>query len=101
MTVSKAATTVTGTPATIQWGKAGNIAVRVTPSEATGTVELYDGGTRLGVATLSGGAASIRVGSKVLPLGTHTLVVRYLGSATYATSQGSVTVTVTSGKQKS
>ena len=33
-------------------------------------------------------------------MGTHTLVVRYLGSATYATSQGTVTVTVTNSKQK-
>ena len=100
VTVSKAATTVTGTPTTIHWSKGGNVGVRVTPSAATGTVELHNGGTRLGVATLSGGAASIRVGSKALPVGTHTLVVRYLGSATYASSQGTVTVTVTTGKQK-
>lgn len=101
VTVSKAATTVAGPPATIQWSKGGRIAVRVTPTSAPGTVELYNGGTRLGAATLADGAASIVVGSKALPVGTHTLVVRYLGNATYAASQGTVTVTVTNGKQKS
>ena len=77
---------MTGPPATIHWSKGGVVGVRVTPTDATGTVELYNGGTRLGVATLSGGAASFRVGSKALPVGTHTLVVRYLGSATYASA---------------
>jgi 5'-nucleotidase len=100
VTITRAATTVTGPPATIHWSKGGTVGVRVTPTAATGTVELYSGGTRLGVATLSGGAASIRVGSKALPVGTHTLVVRYLGNATHASSQGTVTVTVTNGKQK-
>jgi 5'-nucleotidase len=100
LTITKATTTVDGAPTTIQWSKGGKVAVRVTPTAATGAVELYNGGTRLGTATLSGGSASVVVGSRALPVGTHTLVVRYLGSATHAASQGTVTVTVTNAKQK-
>ena len=93
-------TTVTGTDTTVQWAKAGSVTVSVAPAAATGTVELYDGATKLGSATLSGGSATFALAAKSLEVGTHTLVVKYLGSATYAASQGTVTVTVAKAKPK-
>ncbi|WP_374454779.1 ExeM/NucH family extracellular endonuclease [Nocardioides sp.] len=93
-------TTVTGTDTAIQWAKAGSVAVTVAPASATGTVELYEGTARLGTATLSGGAASFPLAARSLEVGTHTMVVRYLGSATHAASQDTLTVTVTKAKPK-
>lgn len=98
--VVKVATTVSGTNATVQWAKAGSVAVSVAPAAATGTVELHDGGTRLGAATLSGGAANIALAARSLEVGQHVLVVKYLGSATHGPSQGTVTVTVTKARPK-
>jgi hypothetical protein len=94
------ATTVSATDTAVQWAKAGSVTVAVAPAAATGTVELYDGATRLGQATLSGGTASIPLAAKALEVGSHALVVKYLGSATHAPSQGAVTVTVTKAKPK-
>ena len=70
------------------------------PPRLTGTVELYDGTTRVGTATLAGGAASVALPAKSLEVGSNTLVVKYLGSSTHAASQGTVTVTVTKAKPK-
>jgi 5'-nucleotidase len=100
VTVAKAPTTVSGTATTIQWTKAGSVPVTVAPAAATGTVELYDGATKLGTATLSGGSAGIALAAKSLEVGTHALTVKYLGSATHAASQGTVTVTITKAKPK-
>jgi 5'-nucleotidase len=98
VTVATAPTTVSGTDATIQWAKGGSVQVAVSPAAATGTVELWDGTRRVGTAALVGGAARITIPSKALDVGRHTLAVRYLGSATYAASHGTVTVTVTKAK---
>ncbi|CUR61263.1 conserved exported hypothetical protein [metagenome] len=98
VTVVKASTTVSGTNTTIQWAKGGSVQVTVSPAAATGTVELWDGTRRLGSATLADGSARITIASKALDVGRHTLTVTYLGSATYAASQGTVTVTVTKSK---
>jgi 5'-nucleotidase len=100
VTVVKAPTTVTGSDAMIQWSKAGSVTVSVAPAAATGSVELYDGATKLGAATLSGGSASITLPAKSLDVGSHALTVKYLGSATHAASQGTVTVTITKSKPK-
>ena len=54
VTVVKASSSVSGTAADITWGHAGSVSVTVTPSAATGTVELYDGATKLGEGTLDG-----------------------------------------------
>ncbi len=43
VTDTRADSTVSGTAADITWGDAGSVDVTVTPSTATGTVELYDG----------------------------------------------------------
>jgi 5'-nucleotidase len=100
VTVVKASTTVTGSDAMIQWSKDGSVTVSVAPAAATGSVELYDGTTKLGAATLSGGSASIALAAKSLEVGSHALTVKYLGSATHAASQGTVTVTITKSKPK-
>lgn len=94
------ATTVSGTATTIQWARPASVPVSVTPAAATGTVELYDGSTRLGQATLAAGSARIPVAAKALDVGSHVLVVKYLGSATHAASQGTVGVTVTKARPK-
>ncbi|HEY0645818.1 MAG TPA: 5'-nucleotidase C-terminal domain-containing protein, partial [Nocardioides sp.] len=100
VTVVKVSTTVIGSDAMIQWSKASSVPVSVAPAAATGSVELYDGATRLGTATLSGGSAGIALAAKSLEVGTHALTVKYLGSATHAASQGTVTVTITKAKPK-
>jgi len=100
VTVVKASTTVSGSDAMIQWSKTGSVTVSVVPAAATGSVELYDGATQLGAATLSGGSATIELAAKTLEIGSHALTVKYLGSATHAASQGTVTVTITKAKPK-
>ncbi len=88
------ATTVSGTDVTLQWSKAASVAVSVSPA-APGTVELYDGATKLGEATVrGGGSAIIPLAARSLEVGVHTLVVKYTGSAGYAASRSTVTVTV-------
>ena len=94
------ATTVTGTADDVVWAKGGHLVATVSPAAATGTVQVYDGATRLGTGILSAGSATIALPAKSLPVGTHTLVLRYLGSSSYAPSQGTVTVTVLKQKAK-
>lgn len=89
------ATTVSGTSTPITYGAAGSVTITVAPAAATGQVELVNGATSLGTATLAGGTATIGVPAKALEVGTHTLVVRYLGSSTHTASQNTVPVTVT------
>ena len=64
--------TVSGTADEITWGEAGSVSVTVTPATATGTVELYDGTTKIGEGTLTGDATTIAVPAECLPVGTHT-----------------------------
>ncbi|MBL0749005.1 ExeM/NucH family extracellular endonuclease, partial [Nocardioides baculatus] len=92
--VVKVASTVSGTAADITWGDAGSVSVTVDPTDATGTVELYDGDTKLGEGTLSSGGTTIAIAAKALPVGTHPLTLEYLGDGTHAADQGSVSVKV-------
>ncbi len=92
------ATTVSGTTTPITYGAAGSVTIAVAPSAATGQVELLNGTTSLGTATLAGGTAAIGVPAKALEVGTHTLVVRYLGSSTHNASQSTFPVTVAKAK---
>jgi len=63
-------------------------------SGATGTVELLEGATSLGHATLDGGSKATITASR-LAVGTHTLTASYSGDEWYATSStAAVTVTV-------
>ena len=64
--------------------------VALSPSTATGTVQLYDGGasgTLIGTGTLSGGTCTITPATTALSVGTHANIVAvYLGDSTHATS---------------
>ena len=64
--------------------------VALSPSTATGTVQLYDGGasgTLIGTGTLSGGTCTITPATTALSVGSHANIVAvYLGDSTHATS---------------
>jgi 5'-nucleotidase len=94
VTVVKASSSVSGTAADITWGNAGSVSVTVTPSAATGTVELYDGATKLGEGTLSGGTTSVAIAAKALAVGTHSLTLKYLGDGNHSASQSTVSAKV-------
>ena len=59
----------------------------VTPAAAAGTVELYDGTTKLGEAALADGTATIGIAANALPVGDHELTLNYRGDANYAESE--------------
>ncbi|MCF6379046.1 ExeM/NucH family extracellular endonuclease [Nocardioides KLBMP 9356] len=94
VTVTKAASSVSGTAADIVWGDAGSVSVTVTPSAATGTVQLYAGATKMDEATLTSGAATLTIPAKSLPVGDHELTLEYLGDANHVADEGTVTVNV-------
>lgn len=56
----------------------------VTPPEATGTVEFFDGAVSLGSASVSGGVARLTTSS--LAVGGHTVTASYGGDINYAPS---------------
>ncbi|MDX6371213.1 MAG: trimeric autotransporter adhesin, partial [Nocardioidaceae bacterium] len=62
-----------------------------TPS---GTVQVYDGSKLIGTGTLADGKVTITITKGLKKKGAHTLTVKYLGSATTAASQTTVTVKV-------
>ncbi len=72
---------ITPTVAAPVYGQRETIAVTL-PVDATGTVALYVGPNKVGVATLSHGAA--RIAAPVLVPGVSTLKVAYSGDARYA-----------------
>ncbi len=86
--------TVSGTAADITWGRAGSVSVTVAPAADGGTVELYDGTTKIGEGTLTGDATTIAVPAGALEVGTHTLSLQFLGTDAVRPSRGEVTVTV-------
>ena len=89
-TVNKAATSVvlTASPNPAMEGQPVTFTVAVTPSAATGLVQIFEGTGILGTLTLSGGAASLTLSPQdhAFSVGTHSLTVNYNGDATYATS---------------
>ncbi|MCD6639990.1 MAG: ExeM/NucH family extracellular endonuclease [Nocardioides sp.] len=94
------ATTTTATAQKQEFGKAGQVAVTVAPSEATGDVQLLQGDTIIATGSLTGGAATLTVPAKRFAVGRHVLVVKYLGSETHAASQTSVALIVVKQKPK-
>ena len=87
-------TSVTATGGPASYGTDWTAHVTVSPAAATGTVEVLDGTTSLGTATLTNGAADITISGTALQPGDHTLTVRYLGDAEHAPSEGSLQVEV-------
>ena len=96
--ISQAGTTVAAPDVSVVYGQAAPIAVTVTGGATTpaGGVELFDGATSLGTATLdAAGKATITVPAKMFPAGTRTLTVEYAGDATHDESETTLTLTTT------
>ena len=85
--------TVTASPAAVNAGQAMTLSAVVAPTAATGTVTFSDAAGKLGIATVSGGKASLRVALTVA--GTYTVTAVYSGNATHLRSSGTTKVTVT------
>ncbi|MBI5216620.1 MAG: Ig-like domain repeat protein [Ignavibacteriae bacterium] len=79
-----ATTTVTTSPNPSQRFQSVTITATVSPSEATGTVEFFNGTTSLGTANLSNGSASISTSS--LPGGNNSITAVYSGDAQFNSS---------------
>lgn len=100
-TVSTATTTttLTNTPSTNLFGQIVALTATVTANAPSaivpsGSVEFFDGGTSLGIVTLSGtGTATLNIST--LSVGTHTLTSTFLANANFQSSTGGpVTQTV-------
>jgi sugar lactone lactonase YvrE len=61
----------------------------------TGSMTFFDGGTKLGTATLSDGSGSLPVST--LALGTHTITSTYSGDSSYASGSSSNSVQIVVG----
>lgn len=94
VTVVAAGTTVSATGGPVTRGTGWNAAVTVSPTTATGEVEVLDGTTSLGTANVSNGSASVPIAGDALPIGNHTLTVRYAGDDNHEESTNTFTVTV-------
>lgn len=90
----RTATTVSADDVEGTYGQTTDLAISVTPSDATGAVTVKDGATTLGSATLADGAATYTIGATALEPGEHTLTLRYGGDADHAPATSTVTVTV-------
>ncbi len=90
----KATTLSAKADANVDHGKKFKIKVNVTSSSGkpSGEVEVLDGNTKVATGKVSNGSANLQV--EGLEPGKRTLTVRYLGNATYAGSETTVTVTV-------
>jgi len=87
------ATTVEATAETQVVGRRGRVRVTVSP-HASGTVTLALNGKVVAQAEHTSGATHVTVPAKALPVGRHTLVVTYSGSATHAAAQSTVALDV-------
>jgi 5'-nucleotidase len=94
--IIKGGTSVSAPDQKIQYGQTAPIAVNISGTGATpsGTVELVEGTTSLGTASLAGGSATITVPRLAVAPGTHTITVRYLGDASHDPAEGTMTLTV-------
>ncbi|MGC4748401.1 arabinofuranosidase catalytic domain-containing protein [Micromonospora sp. DT201] len=86
---------VTATAAPVNWGTAATVTVTVSAGgkPALGTVELREGDTARGTATLSANRATFTLPAG-LAAGSHELTALYSGSDTLSAAQGTVTLTV-------
>jgi 5'-nucleotidase len=90
------ATSVRATADDLTYGTAGAVSVEVTSARTTptGTVQVLDGGSVLGSATLSGGTGRVTLPGTALEPGSHALTVRYLGDDQNNASSTGLPVTV-------
>lgn len=96
ITVEKAPeeTSVSATAAAIVYGRAGSVKVTVTPSTASGPVQVLKGGSVIASGRVSGGAGTLALPARSLAPGTHQLTVRYAGNDDHLPSSTSVAVSV-------
>ncbi len=92
VTVTKVATTVSGTAPAFTVGSAGTATITAT-GVTTGTVTVSEGATVLGTGVLAGGKATVSLGTS-LAVGVHTLKVAFAGDDTHQASVGEFSVTV-------
>jgi len=97
-TINKASTTIVMTSSTnqISLGQVFGLSATITPSTATGIVQLMDNGALLGTGTVVGGLSTFSV---MLPTaGTHSITAVYTGDANdTASTSAPVVITVTKG----
>ena len=87
-------TSTTATAPSMTYGTDGVVNVTVMPGTATGAVTVTAGGVTVGTGTVTSGTGTVTIDGEALDAGSHTLTVRYAGSATHDPSTGSVTMTV-------
>lgn len=93
-TVGKADSSTRATVATSAYGKVSVVKVAIgSDGEATGKVEVRRGSSVVGTANVVKGRADVRL--RQLPVGAHSLSVRYLGSASAEPSSVAVRAIVT------
>jgi 5'-nucleotidase len=86
---------VAATAEPVTYGTDWQAEVTVTPTAATGDVEILNGATSLGTAPITDGAATVDIDGSALVAGAHTLTVRYRGDDTYSSSESTLAVEVT------
>ncbi|PKQ32282.1 MAG: hypothetical protein CVT62_04480 [Actinobacteria bacterium HGW-Actinobacteria-2] len=87
-------TALAAAPTSSTFGTEVTLTATVSPSAATGSVDFYEGSTKLGTGSLASGVASFS--TSALTVGSHTVKAVYAGDDTYATStSANATVTVT------
>jgi Pro-kumamolisin, activation domain/Bacterial Ig-like domain (group 3) len=100
VTLTSTTTTLMSSSTTIQQGASVTFTAQVTPGQSggpamTGTVQFAAGGSNLGTAGVSNGQAQLSTSS--LPVGTDMISASYSGDSNYASSQASLSITVTPG----
>lgn len=94
LTIEKRATAIqVGTAKTVSQGKTLAVRVRSLPKDATGSVTVANGSSRLCSAKVHNGSAVCSFTVK-LAKGSHPLTVRYSGTSNYATSARTIRVKV-------
>lgn len=81
-------TALSASPTPSLLGEPVNLTATITPSAATGKVTFYDGTTILGVATITGGTASLT--TVMLPSGARSLRAYYAGDSGHSASTSMV-----------
>jgi len=93
VTVAKATPTVTVGNVSATYGQATTVTVNVS-SGATGTVQVLNGSTVLGSATVSGGTAQVSLPARSLAPGAYPLTAAYSGDARLEARSASFTATI-------
>ncbi len=96
----KQATTITITPPSsdIPYGTAFSANATVSPTGVTGNIDIKEGSTVLGSATIAGGVGTVNIGASSsasnLPVGSHSIIGVYNGDGNYNTSTSSPASTI-------